>query len=127
MGEITIGAGVDFLVLERLHEALGHGVIVGTAGPAHAGLDPGGLETGDVVAAGVLPGFNWSPQRLVKRLSGRLLAERLARPGVEGHGHRGEVVRAVQAQVGALREILAQQPVGVLVRAACHGPWGSQK
>jgi len=57
MGEIAIGAGIDFLVLERFHEAFGHGVVVGTAGPAHAGLDPGSLEAGDVVAAGVLGGF----------------------------------------------------------------------
>ena len=62
MGEITIGAGVNLLVLERLHEALGHGVVVGTAGPAHAGLDPGGLEAGDVVTASVLGGFKWSSQ-----------------------------------------------------------------
>ena len=54
MGEIAIGAGVDFLAFERLHEALGHGVVVGTAGPAHAGLDTGGLKAGDVVTASVL-------------------------------------------------------------------------
>lgn len=30
------------------------GVVVGTADPAHAGLDAGGLEPGDVIAAGML-------------------------------------------------------------------------
>ena len=51
VGEITIGAGVDLLVLERLHEALGHGVVIRAAGPAHAGLDPGRFQAGDVVTA----------------------------------------------------------------------------
>ena len=54
VGEIAIGAGINLLVLERPHEALGHGVVVGTASPAHAGLDPGSLKPGDVVTASVL-------------------------------------------------------------------------
>ncbi len=54
MGEITVGAGIDLFVLERLHETLGHGVVVRAPGPAHAGLDAGGLKAGNVVAAGVL-------------------------------------------------------------------------
>src|SRR5215212_7534152 len=45
-------------------------------------------------------------------------AEGLAGPGVERRGHGREVVRAVEAQVGAFREVLPQQTVGVLVRAA---------
>src|SRR4051794_35034861 len=52
----------------------------------------------------------------VKRLGWCLPSKRLARPGVERHGNRRESIRAVQAQVGAFREILAQQPIGVLVR-----------
>ena len=48
-------------------------------------------------------------------------AERLARPAVEGNRHGCKVVGAVHAEVGALREVLAQQPVGVLIRAAL--PW----
>ena len=54
----------------------------------------------------------------VEGLGRRLPPERLARSAVEGRGHCREVVRAVRAQVGPLREVLAQQPVGVLVRPA---------
>ena len=46
-------------------------------------------------------------------------------PGRRGHGR--EVVRAVHAQVGALREVLPQQPVGGLVGAAPPRAVGSQK
>src|SRR5215208_347197 len=48
-------------------------------------------------------------------------AERLARPAIEGNRHGCKVVGAVHAEIGALREVLAQQPVGVLIRAAL--PW----
>jgi len=41
--------------------------------------------------------------------------------GVEGSSDGGELVCAVLAEVGALREPLAQQAVGVLVRAALPG------
>ena len=54
MGEIAIGAGINLLVLERPHEALGHGVVIGAAGAAHAGLDPSGFKAGNVVTASVL-------------------------------------------------------------------------
>src|SRR3712207_4059715 len=57
-------------------------------------------------------------QHLVKDFRGRPPAERLARSGVERRSHGREIVRAVRAQVGALREVLPQQPVGVLVRPA---------
>ena len=57
-------------------------------------------------------------QRVVKCLCRRPPAQRLARPRVERRGNRRERVPAVRAQVGALREVLPQQPVGVLVRAA---------
>ena len=36
-------------------------------------------------------------------------------------GHGREVIGTVRAQVGALREVLPQQPVGVLVAAALPG------
>src|SRR5215213_1475103 len=45
-------------------------------------------------------------------------AQGFAWPAIEGRSHRCKVVRAVLGQVGALREVLPQQPVGVLVRAA---------
>src|SRR5215213_9745718 len=55
---------------------------------------------------------------MVKRLGGRSPSKGLARSGVEGCGNCREGIRAMYAQVGALREALAQQPAGVLVRAA---------
>src|SRR6188472_4407484 len=58
------------------------------------------------------------PQHLIKGLGWRSPAERLARPAVECRGHGRGVVGTVRAQVGALREVLPQQPVRVLVRAA---------
>src|SRR3954464_10054667 len=57
-------------------------------------------------------------QHRVESLGGRSPPERLARSAVEGGGHGREVLRAVPAQVGPLREVLPQEPVGVLVRAA---------
>ena len=44
-----------------------------------------------------------------------------AGPVVEFLGDRVEVVLGVCAQVGALGEVLAQEPVGVLVGAALPG------
>ena len=49
------------------------------------------------------------------------------RAAVERGGDGGQVVWAVPAEVGALGEVLAQEPVGVLVRAALPGRVGSQK
>src|SRR3954469_13134133 len=57
-------------------------------------------------------------QHRVESLGGRSPPERLARSAVEGGGHGREVLRAVPAQVGALREVLPQEPVGALVRPA---------
>ena len=48
-------------------------------------------------------------------------AEGLARPVVELGGDRGQLPGGVDAQVGALGEVLAQQPVGVLVRRPLPG------
>jgi hypothetical protein len=45
----------------------------------------------------------------------------LAGATVEGGGDRGEVPGAVSRQVGSSREVLPQQPVGVLVGAALPG------
>ena len=41
----------------------------------------------------------------------------LAWPGVEGGRHRGDLLSAVRTQIGAFREVLTQQSVGVLVGA----------
>ena len=43
------------------------------------------------------------------------------RPTVRGGGNRSEVICAVAGEVDAFREVLAQQPVAVLVGAAL--PW----
>ena len=56
------------------------------------------------------------PQQGVGGFGRRSPARRFAWPPVQGRGRGCEVVRTVQAQVGAIREILLQQPVGVLVR-----------
>ena len=45
VGEIAILGGIDLLGFEGFHEALGHGVVVRTSRPAHAGLDAGLLQT----------------------------------------------------------------------------------
>src|SRR5271170_8213793 len=57
-------------------------------------------------------------QQRVKHLGGRSPVESLARPRVEGGCHRRDLVGAMHAQVCTFREVLAQQPVGVLVRGA---------
>ncbi len=57
-------------------------------------------------------------QAFIKGLGRCSPAKGLARPGIEGQRHCRKVVRAVGAQVSALGEILAQQPIGVLVHAA---------
>src|SRR3954464_13832150 len=58
---------------------------------------------------------------LVEDLSGGAPSERLARAAVERVGDGGQVAGAVAREVGALGEVLAQQPVGVLVGAALPG------
>ena len=62
--------------------------------------------------------------RPLKRLGRCFPAKGLARPAVEGSRHGRKVVRAVHAEIGAFREVLAQQPVGGLVRAALPGTVG---
>jgi len=58
---------------------------------------------------------------LIENLGGGPPAERLARPAVQRARDGGEVFRAVACEVCALGEVLAQQPVGVLVRPALLG------
>ena len=62
IGDVTVPAGVNFLLLESFHEALTFGVVVRIADPAHAGLDVMGGQQGRVVGAGILGGFKWSSQ-----------------------------------------------------------------
>src|SRR3954469_2984570 len=63
-------------------------------------------------------------EELVQSLGRCPPAQGLSRPAVEGRSHGCKVLGAVPAEVGALREVLAQQPVGVLVRAALPGAVG---
>jgi hypothetical protein len=58
---------------------------------------------------------------LVECLGWGLPAEALAGPTVERCGDRSELVGLPAGEVGALGEVLTQEPVGVLVRAAL--PW----
>ena len=60
-------------------------------------------------------------EELVQSLGRCSPAQGLSRPAVEGDRHGCKVVGAVHAEVGALWKVLAQQPVGVLVRAALPG------
>src|SRR3954467_13964707 len=63
-------------------------------------------------------------EELVQSLGRCSPAKGLSRPAVEGHRHGGKVLGAVRAEVGALWKGLAQQPIGVLVRAALPGAVG---
>src|SRR4051794_8829553 len=63
-------------------------------------------------------------EELVQSLGRCSPAQGLSRPAVEGHRHGCQVLGAVHAEVGALWKVLAQQPVGVLVRAALPGAVG---
>src|SRR5215472_2372379 len=63
-------------------------------------------------------------QDLIQRLRGGFPAQGLAGPGVELGGDGVQVLAAVHRQVRALGEVLAQQPVGVLVAAALPGRVG---
>ena len=74
-------------------------------GSRRAGNPPGCL------AAAVLPGGVAGAQARGRGVP----AQGLARAGVEFGGDRGQPFGVVDAQVAALREVLAQQPVGVLV------------
>src|SRR4051794_31315737 len=63
-------------------------------------------------------------EELVQSLGRCPPAKGLSRPAVEGDRHGRKIVRAVRAEVGALWKVLAQQPIGVLVRAALPGALG---
>src|SRR3954466_6326783 len=66
-------------------------------------------------------------KELVQSLGGCPPAQGFSRSAVEGDRHGCKVLGAVHAEIGGLWKVLAQQPVGVLVRAALPGLWGSQK
>src|SRR5215470_424104 len=67
---IVIPAPVDLLLLERFHEALGFGVVVGRADPAHARLDPVLGETRGLLGTSVLhPTIRMVDERAGARLT----------------------------------------------------------
>src|ERR1700753_1297626 len=65
--------------------------------------------------------FFHSRQQLVKRLRWGFPSQCLSRSPIESRCHRGYLIGVVDAQVCALREVLSQQPVGVLVGTALPG------
>src|SRR3569832_1962616 len=60
-------------------------------------------------------------QQGVKRLGWRFPAECLSRTAVESGRNRGYLIGIIDAEIGTLGEVLPQQPIGVLVRAALPG------
>src|SRR5882757_7296620 len=66
-------------------------------------------------------GFFHLGQQLVKRLRGGFPSQCLSRSGIEGCCHCGYLISVVDAQICAFREVLSEQPVGVLVGAALPG------
>lgn len=64
---------------------------------------------------------------LVERFGGCLPAECFSWSSVQGVSDCLDLLGAPAGQVGSLREVLAQQAVGVLVRAALPGAGGSAK
>src|SRR3954447_19934449 len=63
-------------------------------------------------------------EELVQSLGRCPPAKGLSRPAVGGDRHGRKVLGTVHAEVSALREVLAQQPIGVLIRAALPGAVG---
>src|SRR6266540_2029292 len=76
------------------------------------------LELGVVLSGGT------GQQVIVEGFSGCAPAEGLAGAGVECERDGGQLVGAVSAEVGAAGEVLAEQAVGVFVRAALPGAVG---
>ena len=52
--DVAVTTAIDFLLLECLHEALGLGIVVRIADPAHAGQDAMLLQHIGVLATGIL-------------------------------------------------------------------------
>ena len=80
-----------------------------------------GCRVGVAFVFVVVSGSAGRSEVLVEDLCRSAPVERLARPAVQGGGYGGEVVGAVAGEVGALREVLAQEAVGVLVGGALPG------
>ena len=117
-------ATVDHLGFVEAVDRLRQSIVAAVADTADRRLDAG-LGEALSVDRHVLGGCNRSShavfvylrKALVKRLGWCFLAQRLAWAAIEGRDNGRKCVGAMRAEVGAFREILAQQPVSVLVRA----------
>jgi len=65
--------------------------------------------------------FNASSQRCCERICWRPEAERMSRPRVELGGDLVEARLRDEGEVGALGQVLAEEPVGVFVRSSLPG------
>ena len=106
-------------------EAPGAGA-AGRRAAMRSSLDAGGpapdASAAPGVAAAAQPPPSGRPRQDLSQGLGRgFPAEGLAGPGVQLRRDRVQVLFAVHGQVGALGEVLAQQPVGVLVAAPLPG------
>src|ERR1700735_5135061 len=52
--EVAVFGAVDFLILERLHKTLRHGIVVDISAPTHADVDTMLLQQGNVIPRCVL-------------------------------------------------------------------------
>src|SRR3954462_12795958 len=68
--------------------------------------------------------YGTGSKELVQSLGGCPPAQGFSRPAVEGDRHGRKVFGAVHAEVSAFWKVLAQQPIGVLIRAALPGAVG---
>ena len=85
-------------------------------------------ETGLTRTPGILTvGSTDRRNALCELFSWRLVHQGFSGPLIELSGDGAELGLAEGRQVDAVWQILAQQAVGVLVGAALHGLWGSQK
>ena len=113
--EGLVGHWIDGLDLERLHKALGLGVVKWIAAAAHrpdeAVLGEGlPIETGRVFG-GLTDRRNILVLRiakeLVERLSRSFPAKGLARPGVDHMSDGVELIARMPAEIGAFWEVLS--------------------
>src|SRR5437773_6061361 len=91
------------------------------ARPAHLAPAPRAGATGRGNEAFTAGGLQWSSQELGELLGWLLPVESFAWSVVERGGGGVELFLAVSGEVGSLGEVLAEQPVGVLVAASLPG------
>ena len=131
------GPGVDELALDGGEEGLSHGIVPALALPPRPRAPRRWLRASSAKSRLVYSAeFNWSMQhqlvevrrRCSLKASAGVFHPRVLRGRLfSGDGDGLELLCGPTGQVGSLREVLAEQSVGVLVRAAL--PWlcGSAK